>query len=555
MVGNRGLRPHSDDLLLLYSGPMSRSTIFLILVLAAAPLLVLGTILYRRFYRDDPNNTARRVFKNSAVPLVLRLFVRALDFVFIIVLLRLFSFADIGPYDFAILLVGAYLSTITEFGLGTLLTREVARDPSVARTQFGVTMTLRLLLVGLVAVPIAGLMIGAFTLLARLGISTELSSEGTQALWVLMLTLLPGAYSNAVTALYNAREQMEIPALIEVVTGILSVVARLTVLWMGFGIVELAWASVLVSCVTAAIYDRLQMRTFFEPKLAWNGPLMRSLLIVALPLMLNNLLNAVFFRFDVFIIRALADGNADALVGIYGVPYKVLTIAMVLPPVVTFAVFPTLARRADGDRQALAHAQNTTLGMLLLVALPLAMGMSVLARDLIGLIAGTEQALAAQALATQVLAIQAWFLPLSFVNGLLQYVLIAINRQTSITRAFAIGAVFNIVVNCLTIPLVGAYALHAAAITTILSELVLLAVFWPVLRAERLAPPLVKLAWRPLAATLAMGMAMLLVHPIGGWLMAGLVAPPTYAGVFWLVGGIGPEERALVRRVLGRAST
>jgi len=77
-----------------------------------------------------------------------------------------------------------------------------------------------------------------------------------------------------------------------------------------------------------------------------------------------------------------------------------------------------------------------------------------------------------------------------------------------------------------------------------------------VLRREEAAPPLLRLSWRPMAAALVMGLAMLLVYPLGGdfgWLVATVVAPLAYGIALWVVGAFGPEERALVRRVLGRS--
>jgi O-antigen/teichoic acid export membrane protein len=528
--------------------PFERSTLFLIALAALLPLIAGGALLWRRFYRDDPTNTARRVLKNSAVPLALRMFVRALDMAFFVILQRTLPGAQIGPYDLATLYVGQYLATIAEFGLGVLLTREAARDPTAARRLFGVTLAMRLVLVLLASAPAAFLLISGYGVLGALGVGEPISPIGQIAIWVLLLTLLPSAYSGAVTALYNANERMEIPALVEVCTAVLGLVARLAALWLGFGVLGLAWASVLVTTLTAGLFLVLQIRDFYPPTLVWNTQQMRQIGVIALPLMLNNLLNAVFFRFDILIIKAFGGGQGDLLVNQYSVPYKVLGIAMILPPVVTFAVFPLLSRRAGGDRAAMAQAQNGTLRLLLLVGFPLAAAISVLATDLIWLVNGrnTAQFLPISA---DVLAILAWFLPFSFVNGLLQYVLIALNRQTSITRAFLIGAFFNLAANLLFVP---RYGLYAAAVITILSELVLLAVFLPILRQEGLLPPLPALAWRPLVASLVMAMAMLIAQRVAGWLAAALIAGPVYAGMLWLLGAIGPEERGLLRRVLGR---
>src|SRR5215216_2116007 len=345
-----------------------RLKLFLLGTVALLLLLGVAALLWRRFYRDDSANVARRVVKNSAIPLALRLIVRALDLLFAFVLLDTLRGADIGPYTFAALFVVQILGTFTEFGLGVLLTREVARDPGVAQRYFGATLALRGVLVLVGALPVAALLIGAYGLLAAFNMGEGITPIGQQAIWILVLTLIPGAYSSAVTALYNAAERMETPAVVEVVTAIVSMLARLSVLALGFGIIGLAWAAVGVSSFTALIYFGLQTRDFFRPSIRWDGAFIRNVLPLALPLMLNNLLNAIFFRFDTFIIKAFAIGSGDLQVNQYNLAYQIIGIATILPPVVTFAVFPMLARRADGERSGLALAQNRTLQALLLLA-------------------------------------------------------------------------------------------------------------------------------------------------------------------------------------------
>ncbi|MEI7645939.1 MAG: oligosaccharide flippase family protein [Chloroflexales bacterium] len=529
----------------------------LIAVLVAAGA---GALLWRRFYQDDPGNAARRIFKNSAVTFGLRLLVRGLDTVVLFVLVGSLAPAEVGTYSLAALLVAQYLGTFSEFGLGVLLTREVARDPDAAPRLFGATLSLRLLLVLAGAVPVALLVIGAYALIGGLGLGEPLSAGGQQAIWVLILTLIPSAYAGAVTALYNAAERMEVPALIEVITAAISFLARISVLLLGWGVLGLAWSAVGVSSLTAGIFFLLQTRTFFRPSLAWDRAAITALVPQAFPLMLNNLLSAVFFRFDMFIVRGFGGARADTLVQQYALPYQLLNIALVLPPAVTFAVFPLLARRAAGDRAAMADAQRRTLQLLLLIAFPLAMGMCVLSSDLVWVFA--RRNFAAYLPSVTVLAILAWFLPLSFANGLLQYVLIAVSRQAAITRAFLIGAACNLAANLLAIPaatlLLGRpeWGLYAAAAITILSEFVLYMVFRPLLVSEGLAPGVAGLAWRPLLAALVMGSVMLALRwPLGaplGSAAAILAAPPVYALALWLLGGVGADERALVKKIVGK---
>jgi O-antigen/teichoic acid export membrane protein len=528
-------------------------TIGLVATLALAGL---GALLWRRLYRDDPENAARRVFKNSAVTFGMRMVVKALDMIVLFVLAGTVAAATLGDYDFAALLVGQYLVIFTEFGLGVLLTREVARDPGAAQRLFGITLTLRLLLVVAGALPVALLVIGGFA-----AIGQPLSWPGVLTILVLLLTLIPSAYSGAVTALYNANERMEVPAVIELVSSALNFLARIATIVFGFGILGLAWSAVAVTTITAAIFFVLQQRDFFKPHMSWDAATIRPLLSRALPLMLNNLLSAVFFRFDVFVIRAFGAGGAALLVAQYTRPYQLLNIALIVPPAVTFAVFPLLSRRAGGDRAAMAAAQNRTLQILLVLAFPMAMGLSVLAPELIQLF--TRSQFADYGPSVAVLAILAWFLPLSFANGLLQYALIAVERQAAITRAFLIGAAVNLALNLAAVPTAALvfgrpeWGLYAAAAITIFSELLLYLIFAPLLRSEGLEPPLLRMSWRPALAAVAMGAVMLgLKLATIGWpgaLVAGMAAPLVYGVALWAIGGIGAEERALVLRILGRA--
>lgn len=65
--------------------------------------------------------------------------------------------------------------------------------------------------------------------------------------------------------------------------------ARLVALWLGFGVVGLAWASVLVTMLTAGLF--LICSYAISTRQRWSDLIqMRQIGIVALPLMLNNLL-------------------------------------------------------------------------------------------------------------------------------------------------------------------------------------------------------------------------------------------------------------------------
>lgn len=511
----------------------------LVALLIAVPCAV--AVANRRSARSD--DYALRLLRNGAVPFGLQLIIRAIDFGFGMVLYLILADqpAAIKNYEFAALITTLLLATVAEWGLNIYLTREVARDPGAMERTFGTTLLLRFGL-ALLVIPASLLFVLGFNGLA----AAEILRNGIdqQGLWLMVLlacTVLPGAFSAAVTALFLATERPIIPAVVGLLTNVFSALLKTAALLLGLGVIGVAWGAVLATVLTTAIFAWLLLRFFGWPGLRFDPRLARTLLRNGFPLMLNGLLLAVFFRFD----QAIINGYLTAEDSIaYSAAYKYVGLTQILPPIVINAIFPLFARQAVGDRAALRRGYTYTVRLLVLLALPIAALISIAREPLVWLYVPERVALAAPAL-----AILIWYLPLSYVNGVTQYVLIALDRPRTITVAFGLAAVFNFGFNVLLVP---RYGINAAAASTVLSELVLYLPLWAVLQRELQPVPLWQLAWRPATAAFAMIVAMLYlaqVHLLLA-LLGGLV-------LFWVllfvVGAVHEEDRNLARRVLRRA--
>ncbi|HEY8597272.1 MAG TPA: polysaccharide biosynthesis C-terminal domain-containing protein, partial [Thermomicrobiales bacterium] len=197
---------------------------------------------------------------------------------------------------------------------------------------------------------------------------------------------------------------------------------------------------------------------------------------------------------------------------------------------------------------------SLALKLLLILALPLCVATTFLAPNLMYLLGGA-QFLPDAGIALRILI---WFLPFSYVNSLVQDVLIAAGQQRALFPAFLATVGFNIVANLIFTPL---YGFRAAAFITIGSEIVLLIPFLLLVR-HRIGPlPPAGIALRPALAALLMGAVSWAVQqalggstvPLAPWL--GVIAGgTTYLAVLWWSGGIGVTERRLALRLLGRAA-
>jgi O-antigen/teichoic acid export membrane protein len=127
-------------------------------------------------------------------------------------------------------------------------------------------------------------------------------------------------------------------------------------------------------------------------------------------------------------------------------------------------------------------------------------------------------------------------------------VLIAVNQQHYLTRAFILGVIFNVVGNLLFIPHFGYVG---ASIITILSELSLLVPFYMNVRANVGVVPWGSIFTRPLLATAAMGVTVYGLTQIGVNLwIATAVSVVVYLLVLWLLGVLHGEEMTVMRRAL-----
>ena len=509
---------------------------------------------------------ARRVFRNTAAPFLGNLAARLMTWGLAMVMARTLGPAGTGAYAFAVNL-WLYASIIADFGLGTWLTREVARAPASAREALRDTLGLRLALASL-AMPF---LVGAAAVFAAIWPAEQGGAGGPSGAgagegegWKIVATaallglgLLPGAVSAAGTALFNAYEEMTFPAAVQLAGATLTAVAGAAALLAGFDYVALGWVSLLVNCLTAAVFAAACARRFFPLGASFRPAQQVALAREAFPLMINSLLNNVFFRIDVTLLQS----KGSAVVGNYANAYKVIDAAGTVPSSFVLALFPVLSRRAAGGPDApdghagLGRVYRLALKLLMAAALPLALLVSYGAADLTLAFWGPEF-LPHSALALQILI---WFLPLSFFNGLTQYVLIAAGLQRRITVAFALAATFNLLANLLLIP---RYSYVAAAWVTIASEVALLVPFLLALRRRLAIGPAALAALRPLPAALLMALTLW-----GGGLwsrpLAALVAIAVYPVALLATGAFEPSERqallglapAQLRRRLSRATS
>ena len=549
--------------------PMSFKLGLYITFLALMTTLLLGGYwLWGRYYHPERNEgEVRTVAKNSLVPMLLSLSNKAIDFAFAMLYVRILGPVGTGQYAFVVAVYGLF-EIVSRYGLGTLLTRDVSADKNQSSRYLTNVVALRTLL-WLISLPILGLVIWLYRSFDQVGLGwanlalTPIGDQEVRALLIFAASMLFANWADALSSTFMAFEKMEYPAGLANAVALLKVTFGALVLLLGWGYVGLAAVSLAMNILQTLWLYGLLRRTLFVPEWKWDWGLQKWMFNHSGPLMINHLLATIFWRIDLWILRPLA---GPASIGLYSVGLKYLDGLNIIPSVFTMAVFPLMSRYArrdsDGGSDNLLRTYVLSLRLLVIICLPIAMITTLVARDLVALIGGGEYLDVAEtfrffgrevtvhwggsALALRVII---WSIPIGFVNSITQYVLIAVNQQRYLTKAFIIGVVFNVVGNLLVIP---GFGYVGAAVVTILSEFSLLFPFYASVKRHVGVVPWLSIFGGPLVAVGVMGATAYALIWLGfnpwGAAAVGLLG----YGLGLLVTGVfNHRDMAVVRQAVG----
>ncbi len=517
--------------------PLSfRVGLFFSFLSAIGGLMMLLWWGWGRYRRTDPVLADSLVVaKNFVVPLNLTLITRFIDFAFAMFYVRLLGPVGTGQFAFVVALYGIF-ELISRFGLDTLLTREVARDRALSHRYLTNVCVLRTAIWGVTTL----LMLGVTLIFWG---THRITLIEVQTIGIFAVAMLFAGYSDAFSAAFHAYEKMEYPASLTTVSALLRAGLGALVLLLGWGLPALAWVAV-VTVVVQVIWFYLALRqVLFRWQWTWDAPLQRWMLTHSFPFMVNSLLTSILLNIDIWLLRLLAGEVAS---GLYSVALKYRFGITIIPSVFNFAVFPLFSRYARQTGDGLMGAYRLSIRLLTLLSIPIAFVATLWAKPLVLLVGGAEfvgipeqvtffrwtwSYAGGSDLALQVVI---WTIVVNFVNAVTQYVLIALDQQRYLTRAFAAVVVFNVLGNVLLIPIAGYVG---AALVTICSELFLFVPFHRGIRRHLGPVGWLPLVWKPATGLVVMSILSLALRSMGVnvWL-TGMAAALGYVGTLYGTG-------------------
>ena len=432
-----------------------------------------------------------------------------------------------GEYAFYYALIPLFASA-SDAGIGIIVTREVARDPSRARQVLGDALLIKAAVSGLILLVV---LVISWTMLApapafliSLVAATGLIDPGQDpSIWM-----------------FRAREKLHLEALVMVLS---QGVWLPLLMW---GIATKAGLPQFLAAATVAYVARLVVgavilvRRFGRPEFRPERARLRHLLAEGLPFGAAMFGTVLYGRVGLLALKVLAT-HAD--VAYLNVSLMLSQPLNFIANVVGIAILPIVARDARAGGQALRRDLVLNFKWLALSALPLTVGLYLLAPRIVALLfRGRDFEPAAAGLQLLSLGLLVMFLNLSS-----RYLLAALDRQRHYLRAILLGLIVNIVLCVILIPSLGFLGACGAFLG---AEVAIGIACHHALGGRVQLYVLAGAATKPLLAALGMG---LLVYPFRGANVVALAAIGcvSYVGLLFLLRTFSDEEMQMFRKLGG----
>lgn len=451
---------------------------------------------------------------------------KLLAFLYLAYLARSLGATAFGTYT-VVFIFASLAMTVTDFGFGTLITRDVAKEKKLAGEYVANSLLLQLPLF---------LSVWAF-----LALSVNLLDYSSQLRHLVILAVTGALFSslgNTLNALFNAHEEFRYPAVISILVTAIRAALYVGVVRLGYGIDAVILASVVAAFVyflLSVIFNRQRMGAYrwrLEPA-RW-----RYLLREGLSFALLGILVVIYFRADTIILSRL---KGEMVTGWYGAAFRIFEVLLVLPSLVSTAIFPIMSRFHVSARDLNKVLYSKYLQYMLLFGLPMAVGATLLADDIVILLFGEAFLPSAGALALLI-----WTLMLIFVNSPPAAMLNSDNRQWMVMVVTVVASLLNITLAFLLIP---SYSLEGAALAALIPRVMVFFSLQVLVSRYYFRPQIGKYIPRLLLANAAMGALIYLGRGLHVLLLIPLGAA-VYFSLLYFLSFFDDLDRTFVRRVL-----
>jgi O-antigen/teichoic acid export membrane protein len=449
---------------------------------------------------ESGQQAVRTLFRNSTFFLGTDAVIKLLSFIFNIYVVRQLGDARFGFYSTALAYAGIF-SIIGDLGMTQYAVREIARGRRQADEMFWDLVCVRLILS----------VIATIFITASAYYAAGYQMEMVVGIFWVCLGFFLHAFFGPINIILTGRERIDYASVLNTIIQVFFVTVGTWVLIKGYSFYSLIVASYIgvpVAAIMGAVYiKRLKMATFrvqITPK-SWL-----PLLKYSLPFAMITFTLVAATDLDTVLISLWRN---PAEVGWYKAAYNLIFKLLFIKGALLATLTPQMSRYYGVSKDRLDKTFNSSFKILWASSFPIAVGVTLLATPLIQWLYTAEFTRS-----SLVLAILIWALPALNLSSLYGSIATAADKEKAAARVYAASALTNLAVNLVAVPLWGYIG---AAVSTVITELVVVGLFYAILHHEFPLTDLTNTLLKPLAAGLVMG-GVIFILP--AWPLALVVA-------------------------------
>ena len=369
----------------------------------------------------------------------------------------------------------AIILVMSNFGLGTLLTREITRRKAMTLPLLWSAMKLRW-------------MVGAvgYLFLVAFARYHGFSDLKTAAYLVTGLAIFVESTSMACDAVLQAHEKVQHQTIGQLVSAFVYFGLAFYALDAGYGLMGIVWSNAISRLVRLLVMVPLMLR--YTGPWHWRDPdggptpSIRDMVKLGFPLFLATTFGILYNKIDTVMLGTML---GDITAGIYVLGHRALDIMIIVPGLFGTALFPALARYGQKSNEDARRLGERSLRFMMVVIMPLTLFLMFTADPIVSWLSDYGNSPDS----ITVLQIVIWGLPLQAAAIIFSRLLITANQEKVFVRIGLGSMLMNVVLNVILIP---RYSYFGASAATIVSMTVSFLLHYYFVRQTELRSPVMR---------------------------------------------------------------
>ncbi|MBC7333945.1 MAG: flippase [Actinobacteria bacterium] len=406
-------------------------------------------------------NKVQRIAKNISMLFISRIISMLFGFFYVMYMARYLGPSKYGIIAFALALNGIF-GVIVNFGLDFLIVREVARNKNLAGIYLANAMVLKVIF-GVVSFLIVAFVVNIL----------GYPETTIKVVYLITISTTIAGIVSVFRDIYQAFEEMVFIAAGQILSSVLSLILVLVGIKLQLGVIYFAVTFVLVNLIVLGYYVGVTIWKHLHFSIHINFNFWKHLVSESWSFALSSIFVAIFFWIDSVMLSYM---KGNEIVGIYNAAYRLVYVLLFIPGTYFMTIYPVLSKMYMKSQKDVKFVYNRSLKYFATLGGLIGIVTMLFAKEIILLIYGQDYELSIPAL-----KILIWAVVFSFVTHPPLYTLNSINRQIVYTKATALGALLNFILNIFAIQKL---SYIGASLTTVFTEALVFSITFMYLKAH-----------------------------------------------------------------------